>query len=408
MAVPAVTPDRVVSRPVSLAARAFAVVSMILGLIVAMVAADLSGVAFFLAFGGTGAYLVALRPRNSVGWLLMLIGWGLVLGTVVCTVPLADLESGDLDLAQALTAWANGCGWTLAFIGFFGISQVFPTGRWPIGSGRWARRIGLAGTLILAATIMFGPTLSVTIAATGLGVDVPNPFLVAPSLPFWRLIPGPEALYFLMFGFLVIGIAGLVVRARQAVGLERLQYRWLVAAIVFAAVVNLAWAVGAVILRTDSRGLVSLVVLLGYVMVPLAIVIAITRYRLFDIDRIISRTIAYGAVLAVLATVFGAGVLVLSSALASFAAQAESIAVAASTLLTYAVLQPVVVRIRRDVDRRFDRTRYDAEQTVQAFAVRLRHETNVEAVTRDLATTTQAVVAPTSTSLWLRASGRTR
>ena len=167
---------------------------------------------------------------------------------------------------------------------------------------------------------------------------------------------------------------------------------------------NLAWAVGAVILRTDSRGLVSLIVLLGYVMVPLAIVIAITRYRLFDIDRIISRTIAYGAVLVVLAAVFGAGVLVLSSALASYAAQAESIAVAASTLLTYAVLQPVAIRIRRDVDRRFDRTRYDAERTVEAFAGRLRHETNVEAVTRDLASTTQAVVAPTTTSLWLRPS----
>ena len=88
--------------------------------------------------------------------------------------------------------------------------------------------------------------------------------------------------------------------------------------------------------------------------------------------------------------------------LASFAQQAESIAVAASTLLTYAMLQPVAGRIRRDVDRRFDRTRYDAERTVQSFAERLRLETNVEAVTTDLAMTTRAVVSPTSSSLWLR------
>ena len=160
------------------------------------------------------------------------------------------------------------------------------------------------------------------------------------------------------------------------------------------------------ILQSDSF-LPWILVGIAYPCMPVAIAFAIQRYRLYDIDRIISRTIAYVAVLAVLATVFGIGVLLLSSALATFA-QGESIAVAASTLITYAVLQPVVVRIRRDVDRRFDRTRYDAEQTVQAFAVRLRHETNVEAVTRDLATTTQAVVAPTSTSLWLRASGRTR
>jgi len=149
---------------------------------------------------------------------------------------------------------------------------------------------------------------------------------------------------------------------------------------------------------------VTLIAYVGILLMPVAIGIAILRYRLFEIDRIISRTIAYGAVLLVLAAVFGGGILLLSSLLASSFAQAESIAVAASTLLTYAVLQPVAQRIRRDVDRRFDRTRYDAERTVQAFAVRLRHETDVEAVTRDLATTTQAVVSPTATSLWLRPS----
>ena len=168
------------------------------------------------------------------------------------------------------------------------------------------------------------------------------------------------------------------------------------------------WAIQTVLIRTD-RGLVDLLVLVAYVTVPLSILIAISRYRLFEIDRIISRTIAYGAALIVLAAVFSGAVLLLSSALASFAfAQAQSIAVAASTLLTFAVLQPVARRIRRDVDRRFDRTRYDAEQTVQAFADRLRHETNVQAVTVDLAATTQAVVAPTSTSLWLRPRGPAR
>ena len=392
------------SRPQTLAARAVAVGSTILGLLVAIVAADLGGIAFFLAFGATGAYLVGLRPRNSVGWLMVLIGWGLVLGTVRVTAPPGDLSSGDLTLGQALTAWANGSGWNIAFIGFFGISQVFPTGRWPTGSGRSASRIELGGLLILAVVILFGPTLNVTIAATGVGVDVPNPFHVAPWLPFWALVPDPIVLYMVMFGFVVAGIVGLMVRARRAVGLERLQYRWLVAAIVITALATVTWAVQTLILGADSRGPVDLLLLAAYSTVPLAIVIAITRYRLFEIDRIISRTISYAAVLAVLAMVFAAGVLVLSSVLAASFAQAESIAVAASTLLTYAVLQPVVQRIRRDVDRRFDRTRYDAEQTVQAFAVRLRHETNVEAVTRDLASTTQAVVAPKATSLWLRPS----
>ena len=305
MAIPAVTTDGVTSRPVSLATRAFAAGSTILGLIVALAASDGGGLAFFIAFAGTGAYLVSVRPRNSVGWLLVLIGWGLVMGTVRVTAPPADLLSGDLALGQALAAWANGSGWNIAFIGFFGISQVFPTGRWPTGSGRWASRIELGALLILAVVILFGPTLNVTIAATGVGVDVPNPFHLAPSLPFWALVPDPIVLYMLMFGFVVAGIVGLLVRARRAVGLERLQYRWLVAAIVATALATVTWAVQTLILGADSRGPVDLLLLIAYSMVPLAIVIAITRYRLFEIDRIISRTIAYGAVLAVLAAVFG-------------------------------------------------------------------------------------------------------
>src|SRR6188768_2036830 len=113
MAIPAVTTDGVTSRPVSLATRAFAAGSTILGLIVALAASDGGGLAFFIAFAGTGAYLVSVRPRNSVGWLLVLIGWGLVMGTVRVTAPPAALLSGDLTLGQALAAWANGSGWNI-------------------------------------------------------------------------------------------------------------------------------------------------------------------------------------------------------------------------------------------------------------------------------------------------------
>ena len=255
----------------------------------------------------------------------------------------------------------------------------------------------------MSALIAVSPTINVTSALTGTSTDAPNPFALAPDSAFWAYLPSPGWLYAPLFLTAVAGVVALLARYRRSEGLERVQMRWLVAAIAFAAFANLVWAIFVSMLQSDSF-LPWILVGIAYPCMPVAIAFAIQRYRLYDIDRIISRTIAYGAVLVVLATVFGFGVLLLSSALASFA-QGESIAVAASTLITYAVLQPVVVRIRRDVDRRFDRTRYDAERTVQAFAVRLRHETNVEAVTRDLAATTQAVVAPTSTSLWLRPGG---
>ena len=125
------------------------------------------------------------------------------------------------------------------------------------------------------------------------------------------------------------------------------------------------------------------------------------RYRLYDIDRIISRTIAYGIVVVVLGAVFAAGIVVLSAGLASFAA-GQTLAVAGATLIAYAVAQPVHGRVRRAVDRRFDRTRYDHERTVAEFTVRLRHEIDVGAVTDDLARTTRSVVAPASVWLWLR------
>jgi hypothetical protein len=390
--------------PLPIAAAGLIATSIVVGIALALVAADAGGVTFFVAFAGTGGYLVVQRPRNSVGWFLVLAGWGLLLGTVQVTISPETLRSGALTPTEAVMAWSNGCGWSLALMGFLGIALVFPTGSLPDGRGWWPSRITLGASVVLTALVAFGPLINVMPRSTGLAEDVPNPMTFAPDAAFWDLVPPPTVLFTLLGVLVLAGIVALVIRARRAVGMERLQFRWLIAAITGTILASIAWAIQTVIVRTDTRGPVDLLILVSYVAVPLSILIAIMRYRLYDIDRIISRTIAYGAVLLVLAAVFGGGILLLSSLLASSFAQAESIAVAASTLLTYAVLQPVAQRIRRDVDRRFDRTRYDAERTVQAFAVRLRHETDVEAVTRDLATTTQAVVSPTATSLWLRPS----
>jgi hypothetical protein len=166
-------------------------------------------------------------------------------------------------------------------------------------------------------------------------------------------------------------------------------------------IANGIWAVATFPFQLDPNGPAWLLLVIAYLTVPIAIAVAILRYRLYDIDRIISRSIAYAMVSAVLLAVFGAAVLLLSSALSSVAG-GQSIAVAGSTLIAYAAFQPVLGRVRRAVDRRFDRARYDGERTATMFATRLRDETDVEAVLRDLATTTRSVVAPTSLSLWLR------
>jgi len=137
---------------------------------------------------------------------------------------------------------------------------------------------------------------------------------------------------------------------------------------------------------------------------PVVIGIAVLRYRLYDIDRIVSRTVSYGLVTGILAAVFGVAVLVLSGILARFG-QSDSIAVAASTLAVFAIFQPVLRRVRHRVDRRFNRARYDAERTAASFATRLRDEVDITTVAADLRETVQDAVRPTDLALWIRGSG---
>ena len=147
-------------------------------------------------------------------------------------------------------------------------------------------------------------------------------------------------------------------------------------------------------------------------LIPVAIGIAILRYRLYDIDRIISRTLGYAVVTGVLAIVFLGVVLLLGGLLTIVAqglipsSQGRSIAVAVSTLVVFGLFQPVRRRVQRAVDRRFDRARYDADQTVRAFTGRLRNDVDLAAVTKEIVDTATTAVRPTSVTVWLRGAER--
>ena len=138
---------------------------------------------------------------------------------------------------------------------------------------------------------------------------------------------------------------------------------------------------------------------------PIVIAIAILRYRLYDIDRIISRTVSYGAVTGILALVFVGTILVSQTVLSSFF-RGNSVAVAASTLVVAALFQPLRRRVQSVVDRRFNRSRYDAERTVAAFSGRLREEVALEDVSAAIRTVVAQTVAPTAVGLWMRERGR--
>jgi hypothetical protein len=331
-----------------------------------------AGVALAFAYAGTGAYLVYRRPANSLGWWLVVVASGLALGSVNVTAGMADLQSGDLDPLGAATAWVYGWGWSLVMLGFLGVALVYPSGRLPAGRGRRASQAALGAVVLLGLLMAIGPTLQVRPAGELSEVAVPNPlrFGLAPGVR--SMVPPPDALFSMMSLFPLAGLISMFVRFRRSAGLERLQYRWLVAAIAVVAAGTGIWVVATQVLLLETHG-VEFVVLLTCPAIPVAIAIAVLRYRLYEIDRIISRTISYAVVTGVLVGVFWLAMIALQAVLAEFT-QGEGLAVAVSTLVALALFQPLRRRVQSVIDRRFDRSRYDGERISAAFSDRLRDQ----------------------------------
>jgi hypothetical protein len=231
-------------------------------------------------------------------------------------------------------------------------------------------------------------------------VTVPNPIVRHPALEPLSAIPF-ELIFLVGVGLSVIGIGSMAFRYRRSTGIVRVQFRWLGAALAFA-VLALAGALTALGIFGSGIGeVVWIPAMVAYPMVPIAVGIAVLRYRLYDIDRVISRSVAYALVTGTLVVVFVAGNLLVQSLLADLT-QANTIAVAVSTLLVFVLAQPLRRRIQRLVDLRFDRSRIDAEQTVRGFADRQRDQVDITALLDDLRLTAVVSVRPESMAVWLR------
>jgi hypothetical protein len=200
----------------------------------------------------------------------------------------------------------------------------------------------------------------------------------------------------------VLVLVDLGVRWRRSTGVERIQMRWFGLGV---AVMLALLVAGAVLFRLDHRldpAFEIATVVLAINATPVAVGVAAARYRLYDIDRLVSRTVAYGVATAVLAATYGGVVVALGPVLG----RGSDLAVAAATLAAAAVFQPARRRVQATVDRRFDRARYDARRTLDAFAHRLRDEVRAEQLTRDLVGVTSAALQPARASVWLRGEQR--
>jgi MFS family permease len=340
-----------------------------------------------------GALLASRRPRHPVGWLLIGIGLGLV-GTLLVQsyVDYGLLaRPGALPGARYLAgfAYSTSVMW-LSCAGF--VLLLTPTGKLPSPAWRWWARVAAAAPVVMVVGSVVQPD--------PLAPDYHGNPLAVPALARLLVVPAVAGVVIVPVSLLV-GAGSLVVRFRRARGTERLQLRWLAYAAALAAGLLLVALVAAFVFAKDDVVLASLA--LGMALLPLATGAAILRYRLYDLDRIISRTLAYG----LLTVLLGGGYAGVVLGLGQLLGQDSSLAVAAATLAVAAVFQPARRRIQQVVDRRFNRRRHDAGQTIAAFSSRLRDQVDLTTLTGELLAVVDQAMQPTRASLWLRPQGAT-
>jgi hypothetical protein len=353
--------------------------SLVLFLIVASV---------MLTYPFVGTLLAVRRPRNPLGWLLLLLGLGFTL-SFFSTEYLGRAAISGWPLPGAVwVAWLST--WTFVLnvsIAFGWIPLLFPTGR--VLSPRWvpvAWAIGIV-TVVGAAASALDP-----VELNGVGVAYANPVGVAAIEASIDVI---SALFMPAIAVLgALSVASLLLRFRRSQGVERQQLRWFLLATASFLVSLVAT------FATGIEGL-FIVALVAAAAIPIAVGIAILRYRLYDIDRLISRTIGWAVVTAVLVAVFVGGVVVLQAALSPVTRE-NTFAVAVSTLIAFALFQPLRRRVQRVVDRRFDRARYDGQMTAAVFATRVRNEVDLVTLREQLVATAADAVRPNGAGLWLR------
>ena len=347
-----------------------------------------------LSWASIGALLVVRRPGNPVGWLMVLVGVGFSLSQLSIALTSTFAAEGTAQ-GQRLAQIA---GWATVLLQLVSILQIaigvlYPSGR--AQSPGWERFLrffwAFAIVLVVMSLIQPGPLQLVP--------AVQNPFGFGPDLRGDRPI-APVLVLFMLIIFVSLGIS-MASRYRAAGHVERLQLKWFVLALGLSAIGLGILTAEVIFPGRPADGIGLTVFVFAGAVVPVGIGIAILRHHLYDIDRIISRTIGYAVVTAVLATLFGLAALSLGIVLGSFA-EGETIAVAGSTLLAVAMFGPLRRRTQTVVDRRFDRARYDASLTVQAMTARLRDDVDLDRVESDLLGVIDRTFHPAYVGLWLR------
>jgi hypothetical protein len=359
----------------------------------------------YVPFAGVGALLAIRRPQTSIGWLLLAQGWmfAIILAPVRATVQ--QFADGSFDGPSGILAAIQGGSGPATFYLYAVLAIIFPSGRLPTGRWGMAGRAGLVAGLALVVAGFVTPLINVSFAGLAAKVPVRNPIALFPDLAIWQVVT-LDTTFFPIVVLVAAAAVSLVVRLRYAQGIERQQLRWFAASIAFAvAAVAFGVAISSIFPGSSETGLAWTLVILAFTATPIAVGLAVLRYRLYEIDRIISRTIGWAIVTGVLLAVF-AGMVVGLQAILSNITQGETVAVAASTLVAFFLFQPLRRRVQSAVDRRFNRERYDAERTATGFAEHIRDQVELATLGADIAGVVDRALHPRAVGLWIRPSGR--
>jgi hypothetical protein len=347
---------------------------------------------FPLGYATIGLVLTLRRPANPIGWLYAASGlvWALVIPFEPWLVqllrahpPLPLLAQLAVVASQVIWAPAIALGITMPFL-------LLPDGR--LRSRRW--RLVVAAAVVGVAMFVGGGILSPGQTSNDPGA-IDNPFGLAG-------VAGRVAMVVTISGLVLYAVSlpaalvCVVLRFRASRGVERQQLRWVA--------VGAAVAVLVLLPLPGGQWLPSFMTVVGLLCMPVSVAVAVLRYRLWDLDRLVSRTVTYVLVTGLLVLPY----LLILPAATRLAAGSGSLAVAAATLAAAAMFQPLRRRIQDLVDRRFNRRRYDAARTVEAFAAQLREQVDLDALSTQLLAVVDQTMAPTRASLWLRPSASSR
>jgi putative effector of murein hydrolase LrgA (UPF0299 family) len=348
----------------------------------------------FVPFAAVGVLIAFRQPRNPIGWIMLLLATSFMVGADASAYSVAAYRAGHHGLPLARLAVFLTAGW----IGFVLLLPLpillFPDGHLPSPRWRWTLRL----YLVCAAVVVVGLGIGEHGAFTDRRITVDSSGALAHTSSSSGLVAALTAVLFVAYVLLSLSwVVRQVVAYRRSTGERREQLKWLMSGGA-TAIIGLVISAALHGSRSPVLSAMAGVATVGLAAIPLGIGVGILKYRLYAIDRLISRTLSYLIVTGLLAGVF-IGIVALATQVLPFS---SPVAVAASTLAAAALFNPLRLRVQRLVDRRFNRSRYDAEAIVTAFTMRLRDAVDLDTVRSELLLAVDRAVEPAHASVWLR------